>query len=69
MSKHGTPSGSETATSMDLTAATVRRWPKVIASPAVWESGAAAQRLGKAPRSLYRPRRLALSPERLSILW
>jgi hypothetical protein len=54
---------------MDATAATARQWPKVIASPAVWEGGAAAQRLGRMPRSLYRPRRLAISPERLSILW
>ncbi|HEX9737227.1 MAG TPA: hypothetical protein VGG06_35130 [Thermoanaerobaculia bacterium] len=69
MSKHATEPGTEGTSSMDATAATARQWPKVIASPAVWEGGAAAQRLGRMPRSLYRPRRLAISPERLSILW
>jgi hypothetical protein len=45
------------------------RWPKIVAAPAVWESGAAASRLGRMPRSLYRPRRLAVDPAQRATLW
>lgn len=46
-----------------------RYWPKVVAAPAVWESGAAASRLGRMPRPLYRPRRLAIDPGQRATLW
>lgn len=68
MSEHANKTGSE-ATSMAGAAATVQRWPKVVASPVLWESGAVAYRLGKAPRSPHRPRRLAPSPDQRAVLW
>ena len=59
------------ATDSNLTsgAAATQSWPKIVAAPAVWESGSAAGRLGKMPRSLYRPRRLAIEPTQRASLW
>lgn len=44
-------------------------WPKIVPSPAVWESGAAASRVGKKARPQYRPRRLAIDPVQRASLW
>ena len=60
------------ATDTNLTSgasAATQSWPKIVAAPAVWESGSAVSRLGRMPRSLYRPRRLAIEPTQRATLW
>ncbi len=50
-----------TKTDSELPTGTIQRWPRIIAAPAVWESGTTphqARAMG-ASSSLYRPRKIA----------
>ena len=65
MSKQKTQTGSTS----ESTAAATPRWPKIVASPVTWESGATAYRLGRTLGTTYRPRRLAVDPVQRADLW
>ena len=42
----------ETGSASGSTAASTQRWPKIVASPVTWESGATAYRMGRTPAAL-----------------